>query len=258
MGIQNRRNAITAMLAGGLALGAGWGGMHAMAQGKAERRISGKVLYRERIMLPPQALVTVSLLDVSRADAPADVLAQTQIKGKSASPFDYELQFDPARIDPRHRYSLQARITVGDQLIFISTTSNPPDFEREAQEDILVTRVGATPGNLGGSWLAEDIEGGGVIDNLQTTLTIGTDGQVSGSTGCNRFSGKAEVEGRKLQIGALGVTSRMCVDAAMAQEQKFLAALAKVRGFQIDTEKDLLFLQDEAGSPVMRLIRHPD
>ncbi|MFT7759321.1 UNVERIFIED_CONTAM: META domain-containing protein, partial [Salmonella enterica subsp. enterica serovar Enteritidis] len=37
------------------------------------------------------------------------------------------------------------------------------------------------PDITGVSWLAEDINGGGVIDFAQTTLTIGRDGAVSGS-----------------------------------------------------------------------------
>ncbi|HAN28766.1 MAG TPA: hypothetical protein DCP75_13790, partial [Haliea salexigens] len=37
--------------------------------------IEGTVLYRERMMLPPDAQLDIQLEDVSRADAPATVLA---------------------------------------------------------------------------------------------------------------------------------------------------------------------------------------
>jgi putative lipoprotein len=252
MGRTNRRTAITLMLAGLTVLQGG----HVMAQGRQDGRIVGHVVYRERMLLPPDALVTVSLLDVSLADAPAEVLGQVQISGKTASPIAYQLDYDPARLKPGHRYSLQARITQGDTLMFISTTANPPDFTTDAAHEIMVTRVDAAPGDLGGDWLAEDIEGAGVIDNLQTTLSIAADGTVSGSTGCNRFTGRAEVEGPALRIGALAVTSRMCLDAPMDQERKFLAALEKVRAFRIRLAENQLFLLDESETPVMRLSRH--
>lgn len=41
--------------------------------------VTGTVTYRERIALPPGATVTVRLQDVSRADAPAEVLAEEMI-----------------------------------------------------------------------------------------------------------------------------------------------------------------------------------
>ena len=44
-------------------------------------------------------------------------------------------------------------------------------------------------------WLAEDINGGGVIDYAQTTLIIKSDGSVSGSGGCNRFMTSASIDG---------------------------------------------------------------
>ena len=38
------------------------------------RTVTGTVLFRERIALPPGAVVTVRVNDVSRVDAPASVL----------------------------------------------------------------------------------------------------------------------------------------------------------------------------------------
>ena len=40
------------------------------------KTITGTVAYRERIALPPNAVVTIALEDVSLADAPAKVLAK--------------------------------------------------------------------------------------------------------------------------------------------------------------------------------------
>lgn len=59
------------------------------------------------------------------------------------------------------------------------------------------------------------------------------DGQVSGSSGCNRFHGPFEVDGKALTVGALATTRMACEDAVMAQEQEFLRALQSARSWGI-------------------------
>lgn len=85
--------------------------------------VTGTVTYLPRIALPPNALIEVSLADVSRADAPARILStQTIEAGGRQVPFAFELPYDPAQIDSRYSYAVQARITVDGQLRFINTT----------------------------------------------------------------------------------------------------------------------------------------
>ena len=86
----------------------------------------------------------------------------------------------------------------------------------------------------GSNWLVEDIRGRGVIDNAQTTLRIDQDGKASGSTGCNRFFGKANIAGGRLRFGPLATTYRACPPAVADQERKFLNALAAARGARFD------------------------
>ncbi|MCG3733976.1 YbaY family lipoprotein [Vibrio cincinnatiensis] len=83
--------------------------------------ISGTVAYRERIALPEQAVVSISLQDVSLADAPAKVIATQRIEtqGKQV-PFDFELAYDASKIIAQNRYSVSARIEVDGQLLFIT------------------------------------------------------------------------------------------------------------------------------------------
>jgi putative lipoprotein len=88
--------------------------------------ITGTVTYRNRSALPPTAVIEVSLQDISLADAPAKVISTQKIEaGGKQPPFAYELPYDPAQIDPRHTYSVSARITEGSELIFISDTVYP-------------------------------------------------------------------------------------------------------------------------------------
>lgn len=89
----------------------------------APLRVSGTVAYRERIALDPSAEVVVQLLDVSRMDAPSVTLAEQRFKANGKQPpLAYELTVDAARIDPRMRYAVSARISRGDQLLFINDT----------------------------------------------------------------------------------------------------------------------------------------
>ncbi|GAB4468526.1 MAG: hypothetical protein OHK0037_26190 [Elainellaceae cyanobacterium] len=85
--------------------------------------VTGTVSYLPRIALPPNALIEVSLADVSRADAPARILASQTIQAAGRQvPFAFELPYDAAQIDSRYSYAVQARITVDGQLRFINTT----------------------------------------------------------------------------------------------------------------------------------------
>ena len=42
----------------------------------AEKTVKGEVMYRERIALPPNAVLSVQLADVSLADAPAAIVGE--------------------------------------------------------------------------------------------------------------------------------------------------------------------------------------
>ena len=101
----------------------GCSGMTAAPEGggAATASVSGAVTYLQRIALPPTALIQVKLVDVSRADAPAVVLGEQVIRaGGSQVPFSFEIPYDPAKIDPRFSYAIQARIEDGGRLLFIS------------------------------------------------------------------------------------------------------------------------------------------
>ncbi|AGT11144.1 YbaY family lipoprotein [Paracoccus aminophilus] len=103
--------------------------------------VSGSVIYRERMALPPGAEVSVQLVDVSRADAPSITLAETTIQPKSQVPIPYVLSYDPARIESGHSYALQARISDQGKLLFINTTHHPYVPGEAKQADILVERT---------------------------------------------------------------------------------------------------------------------
>lgn len=97
---------------------------------------------------------------------------------------------------------------------------------------LMTTACATTPPPAGGGgqiagpeWKLEDLLGGGVIDRSNVTLTLGPDGQASGSGGCNRFFGSWAVKGSTLTLGKMGSTMMACDPALMTQEGKFLRSL---------------------------------
>jgi putative lipoprotein len=86
--------------------------------------LEGEVFYLQRIALPPSATLSVSLQDVSLADAPAVVLDQQKGPIKGQVPLPFHLSYDPAQVKPGHRYSISARIEVNGELMFITTENH--------------------------------------------------------------------------------------------------------------------------------------
>jgi putative lipoprotein len=97
-----------------------------IAANSLEAMITGTVSYLQRIALPPQAVITVQLVDVSLADAPAEVISRqiTEAAGKQP-PFNFALSYKPLKIQSNRSYAVQARIELDGRLMFISTTRNP-------------------------------------------------------------------------------------------------------------------------------------
>jgi putative lipoprotein len=108
--------------------------------------------------------------------------------------------------------------------------------------------------SLGGtSWTATGITDGkggvaGLIAGSKATLRFGADGTLSGSSGCNSYTGRYEVSGSQVKFpGAFASTRMMCANpGVMAQEQNFLKALSASSTGHIDGKK--LELRDAGGA----------
>ena len=100
--------------------------------------LDGEVFYLQRIALPPSATLSVSLQDVSLADAPAVTLAKQSGQIKGQVPLPFHLTYDPAQIKPGHTYAISARIEENGQLLFINTERNSVDLTAKTQQPIRV------------------------------------------------------------------------------------------------------------------------
>jgi putative lipoprotein len=95
--------------------------------------IGGRVTYLQNIALPGDAIIEVILVDNSAADVVTQLIGQQLIitNGRQV-PIAYEVEYPIEQIDPTHVYTLQARITLGNQPLFdtaqpipVLTSGNP-------------------------------------------------------------------------------------------------------------------------------------
>lgn len=109
----------------------------------ATTTVTGTAIYRERMALPSAAVFEATLEEVSRAAAPAVVVASTRVTAP-ASPIAFSIAVDRARIDAARRYALRARITLNGQLLFATDTAYPVFGASGVRrvDDMLLRRVG--------------------------------------------------------------------------------------------------------------------
>ncbi len=112
----------------------------------SQATVSGTVTYLQRIALPPDAVVTVRIEDVSKADAIAEVIGEQVIHTDGAQvPFPFEVAYDTDQIEENHSYSLRVRIEdSAGKLLWINDTSVPVITRGNPVQDVevLVVQVG--------------------------------------------------------------------------------------------------------------------
>lgn len=86
-----------------------------------------------------------------------------------------------------------------------------------------------------------------VLDTAAPDLTIAADGAVSGSTGCNRLTGHAEIAGTTVTFGPLATTRMACPPENADLERQILAALDGEVTYRIDAHTLTLTRPDGIG-----------
>ncbi|MEW5291189.1 YbaY family lipoprotein [Erwinia papayae] len=104
--------------------------------------VSGTVYIRQKVVLPPDAVLTVTLSDASVANAPSKVIAQRAVRtdGKQA-PFKFILPFTPGDIQPGARILLSAAITVDGKMTFITEAVKPAVTNGASKEELILVPV---------------------------------------------------------------------------------------------------------------------
>lgn len=116
--------------------------------GTMDNVVTGTVRYMQRSALPPNATLTVRLLDVSRQDVAATTIAEqrTPTAGKQV-PFSFDLVYDRSKIIERNSYVVRAEIYSGDRLLFTTDTAYPVITQGNPRNvEITVVPVGSGQG----------------------------------------------------------------------------------------------------------------
>lgn len=104
--------------------------------------LSGIILYRERIALPPDAEVEIRLLDITRPGRPPEVIAEQSMRRIGQVPIPFRLRYCVEDIDSRNRYALQALIRIDDEIAWTNDALIPVlDGDRRSGIEILVERT---------------------------------------------------------------------------------------------------------------------
>jgi putative lipoprotein len=143
---------------------------------------------------------------------------------------------------------------------FLAALAASVTYERAPQGLTLMDATGMITVTLGataeqpylGDWTVTGINNGreavvSPILGTELTATFSAEGVVSGSSGCNSYSGPYAVDGTAMSIGPLASTLMACAsDELNAQEQEYLAALQRVATWE--AEGSSLVLRDAGGA----------
>ncbi len=221
--------------------------------------IAAELFYRERIALPPGAVAVAALEiagsgtvvaetrdELANQSVPLSVtldVNQLQLPQDAGLVFRGSIEVDGAPVwqsEPQPVDLTSAKIDLGSVMLMAVQAPEMTDVN---------TPVASA---LAGTWVVEDILGGGIIDSSRVTLKF-SEQRLSGQASCNSYQGTWSLDDDQLSIGDVAVTMMACPEALMNQEQRFLKALASADGMRFDAT-GALFLTS-GGDDLLRAYR---
>lgn len=121
--------------------------------------------------------------------------------------------------------------------------------------DTVLTGCGGDPRDLltaAGTWIVTEIAGEPPVPETEVTMAFAPDGALSGSGGCNRFTGTYEITGEGLSLGPAAATRMACPEAIMAKEQVFLDVFDLVTSFSVSEAGELVLIGPQGPAIVAR------
>jgi len=240
--------------------------------------------------LPLAALAFAAIAPVALAATPASLEGTAWVLAGNEA---VSLRFEQGRVsgsDGCNRFngpylSRGASLTIGPPLAATQMACPPPVMQQAAQfnQSLAATRFFRRDGanlrllaedgsvratlvpqskSLAGSWQVSAFNNGrqAVVSPLVGTvldLSFLGGGRIGGSSGCNRYVAKFQVQGSQVAIAAPMSTRRLCNEPAgvMEQERQFLAALTSVATLRHEGQR--LELRRADGALALILKRQP-
>lgn len=88
--------------------------------------LTGTVTMIQQISLPEDAIVTLQIQDVSRADAPAEIIGEQVLSSPGQPPIPFEIPYNPTQIEENHSYIVRAEITNNAGVLLFTTDTAIP------------------------------------------------------------------------------------------------------------------------------------
>lgn len=217
--------------------------------------ITGTVNLLQRVELPADAELRVSLEDVSLQDAPAGLIAENRIPaGGKDLPFPFTLEYDAKLIEDSHAYSVRGEIFVGGERKFMTTQSYPV-LTREAtnQADIILMAVEPKVSNrplVGTNWVLTELAGRSITKTATGRephlVLLEEEHRAVATGGCNQMTGTYQVgDGNAITFSQLVATQRACSDG-MDRDRALAEALEAAAKYEIETDR--MRLTDSSGT----------
>lgn len=239
------------------------------------KSIDGQVYYLERKLLPPGAVLEITLEDVSKMDVASTQIVSVIKAINSAPPYSFSLEYDANLIKPNMKYSLRAKIVLSNRLLMTSTEHiNPfadnPDkiniklssvatrqtshIKTTADNGLAVVSVNPLSSLSNTYWKLMTLNGKAVNmthdQKREAFFQLNeAQGTVKGFGSCNQLQGSFKAKGNYLNFGPIASTRKACIKN-MNVESKFLAVLDQTAYYSIH-EHDLTLL-DNTKKPIAR------
>ena len=220
------------------------------SEGSKQSAIRGTATFRERMALPPGAVLEATLEDVSKADTKSEEIGRTRVWHPGNPPIKFEISYDSSRIDPNHQYAVRARILVDGKPFFITEQNYGVLSSGKGNTvELMLRRAAATEPLENTYWKLMRLGRAPVtaVSNQQEPHLIlnSATRRANGFGGCNRYSGSYQVSGDRLTLGQMAGTLMACAQG-METEQAFMKALGKVSRWRI-AGHDLELLDSSGG-----------
>ena len=136
---------------------------------------------------------------------------------------------------------MQKTVFIGCAIAVLSACSSVPSTQLQPLQSYQVEWIGERP----------------LIDRSMLTLTLGDNNQASGLAGCNNWMAEYQLSGDRLSLHNIATTRKLCAPALMEQEQRFLAALAKVQRWEFAEHQQLLLWPEQGAAIKLWSIEQP-
>ncbi|MBS1102685.1 META domain-containing protein [Gluconobacter sp. Dm-62] len=206
------------------------------AQADSMRTLHGQALYRERMALPPGAVLSVWIEDTGATHGAPLVMAEQREDIHHAVPIPYTLTY-PVLPSGGH-YVLNAEITVEGRRLFATPDGGMPLDHPQ----LLLRRVAGTAVKAPyGAWRIQSV-GSLHFDSTSEApgLTLQQDGTVYGTDGCNRLMGHFRLAAQTIRFMPFAMTRKACLPTLMVQEQQIGAFLPTVTSWSRDDASHLV------------------